>query len=793
FFVSTPAGLARIEAMGSGVKETILPVSSKAGPELLMVSNGSLYAFGVNGPSFNVSIGDTTGITYSPYPRRLAGYKAVVYKDHIYVAALTGLFRMKQDGTQPEPLNARFGLPDAAIVNDIFVDKHNNLWIATHGYGAIVWNADWITRTLPQEYPVQRLASDNGKIWIASNHQWAGWEGAAFSVKQYPFLNQATGWCLQTDGTWLFSDLYNLYAGKDPAHISPNAVYVNPVGLSGLCQWRSDTVFMATYGRGVVVLKNKKQVGVITSADGLCDDMVEKLFRLKNAVAASSYSKGLSLIGAGGKVVANISKQQGLPSNMVYFVGESGDSLLVGTRAGLSIFRNGQKLRDWGSMDGLTGTKVLNAFHDSNGHLWVVSDAAVFMFENNRLVKPFEYSSLPQSDFAISQSLYDSVSNALILAVGKEVIRIDLSGIPSENTQHSLSWQLLSVSGKTLQPGSSYTLPAASNHLKAICRLPYFLAQDAPVLEYKLEGYDTGWRQTRFYYNINYPGLPAGNYRLQARLMQRSGLPATVQTVVSFRIQKVWWQQWWFIACTVLAAMAFSAFVINRRNNVKLKRQQEVFKARMQLQEEREMISRELHDNVGSQLTFLAGNLELLQESAQHQLPAEAADMVASLSQSTRETINDVRESIWALKKPQVSATMLADRLENLVHSRFKNPNAPAIHFIKSFDEQMAFSPIIALNAFRIAQEGLSNALLHSKASEITLRMTQQDDNSLHIVIADNGKGIAAADWKKEEHYGLENMKRRAAEHQLNLEIDTEIGKGTQLKFVLPARSENNA
>jgi signal transduction histidine kinase len=239
--------------------------------------------------------------------------------------------------------------------------------------------------------------------------------------------------------------------------------------------------------------------------------------------------------------------------------------------------------------------------------------------------------------------------------------------------------------------------------------------------------------------------------------------------------------------------MAFSAFVINRRNDAKLKRQQEVFKARMQLQEEREMISRELHDNVGSQLTFLAGNLEWLQETAQHQMPTAVADMISSLSQSTHETINDVRESIWALKKPQVSANMLADRLENLVHNRFKNPNAPAIHFIKSFDEQMVFSPIIALNAFRIAQEALSNALLHSKAPEVTLRMTQQDDNCLRIEIADNGKGIAAADWKKEDHYGLENMRRRAAEHQLNLEIDTTVGKGTQIKFVLPARSENNA
>ncbi|HSR39986.1 MAG TPA: ATP-binding protein, partial [Phnomibacter sp.] len=116
-----------------------------------------------------------------------------------------------------------------------------------------------------------------------------------------------------------------------------------------------------------------------------------------------------------------------------------------------------------------------------------------------------------------------------------------------------------------------------------------------------------------------------------------------------------------------------------------------------------------------------------------------------------------------------------------------------AIHFIKSLDEQMFFSPIIALNAFRIAQEALSNALLHSKASEVTLRMTQQDDNSLRIEIAYNGNGIAAADWKKEEHYGLENMQRRSAEHQLNLEIDTMVGKGTQLRFVLPAKSENSA
>lgn len=793
FYASTPEGLVRIDASGSRVKENRLPLPAKAGHELLMVHNQKLYVFGVEEPSFQLSIADSAGSSYAPYPRRIAGYKAVVYQDHIYVAALTGLFRMKLDGSQMEQLNARFGLPEVAIVNDILIDKHNNLWIATHGYGAMVWNADWITRTPQLESPVQRLANDNGKIWMASNHHWAGWDGASFTLSQYPFLHQATGWCRRVNGSWLFSDLYTVYGGKDPAHISSKPVYVNPVGLSSLCQWQSDTVFIATYGRGIVVLKNEKQVGTITSANGLCDDMVEKLFRLKNGMAASSYSKGLSLIGAGGKVVANISKEQGLPSNMVYFVGEAGDSLLVGTRAGLSIFRNGKKQEDWTAAQGLAGTKVIDAFRDQQGQFWVVSDAAVFRWENHRLVKPFEYNSMPQGNYAISQSLYDAASNTLVLAAGKEVMRIDLRKIPAENTPPSLSWQIISISGKPLHAGASYTFPAVANHIKAICRLPYFQAQDAPILEYKLEGYDTGWHQTRFTYTISYPGLPAGKYQLQARLLKRNGLPAATQSVVSFRIEKVWWQSWWFIAITLLAAMAITAFVINRRNNGKLKRQQETYRARLQLQEEREMISRELHDNVGSQLTFLAGNLEWLQETAQHQLPAEASDMIASLSQSTRETINDVRESIWALKKPQVSAAMLAERLENLLHSRFKNPNAPAIQFTKSFDEQMIFSPIIALNGFRIAQEALSNALLHSKATGVTLRMMQQGNENLLIEIADNGSGIAPEDWQKEDHYGLENMQRRASEHHLQLNINSTAGKGTQVQFVLPAKTENNA
>lgn len=793
FFASTPQGLFRIDASGSRVQEKRLSIPAKAGHELLMVHSQKLYAFGVEDPSFQLNIDDSAGSSYAPFPRRIAGYKAVVYQDYVYVAALTGLYRMKLDGTQVEHLNARFGLPEVAIINDILVDKHNNLWIATHGYGAMVWNADWITRTPPLEYPVQRLANDNGKIWIASNHHWAGWSGPSFQVNQYPFLHQATGCCRLADGSWLFSDLYTLFAGKDPTHISAKPIYANPMGLSSLCQWLSDTVFIATYGRGIVVLKDKKQVGVITSANGLCDDMVEKLFRLKNSVAASSYSKGLSLIGAGGKVLANISKEQGLPSNMVYFVGETGDSLLVGTRAGLSIFYRGKKLKDWSAADGLMGNKVINAFRDNQGQLWVVSDAAVFRVEHNRLVKPFEYSSLPQANYAISQSLYDEASSTLVLAVGKEVLRIDLQKIPAEVITPSLSWQAISVSGNSLRRGASYTFPAEANHLKAVCRLPYFLVQDAPILEYKLEGYDTGWHQTRFSYTINYPGLPAGQYQLQARLLQRDGQPAATQTVVTFLVKRVWWQQWWFITFTVLAAMVFTAFIINRRNNIVLKRQQEAYQARLQLQEEREMISRELHDNVGSQLTFLAGNLDWLQETTQHQLPAEAADMIASLSQSTHDTINDVRESIWALKKPQVSAAMLAERIESLVHSRFKNPNAPAFHFIKSFDEQMAFSPIIALNGFRIAQEALSNALMHSKATEVTLSMTHQTDNSLRIEIADNGIGISTESWQKEDHYGLENMQRRATEHHLQLNITTAEGKGTQVQFVLPAKTENNA
>ena len=93
----------------------------------------------------------------------------------------------------------------------------------------------------------------------------------------------------------------------------------------------------------------------------------------------------------------------------------------------------------------------------------------------------------------------------------------------------------------------------------------------------------------------------------------------------------------------------------------------------------------------------------------------------------------------------------------------------------------------VALAAFQIVQEGLTNALKHAQTSVITVRIREDGDDMVRIAVEDDGAGFDMAQEIGEDHLGMRLMRERAAGVGGRIELDSAPGRGTRLEAILPA------
>ena len=201
-------------------------------------------------------------------------------------------------------------------------------------------------------------------------------------------------------------------------------------------------------------------------------------------------------------------------------------------------------------------------------------------------------------------------------------------------------------------------------------------------------------------------------------------------------------------------------------------------KAAHSLREERERISRDLHDNIGAYANAVLYSTELLEKEQQENLRTE---LMSDLKFASKDIITSLRETIWALKKETYTTEDCIIRIRNFIQPLSRH--YPHIKFTiegeGSAETQLHYTK--ALNVVRILQEAVTNAIKHSSASQIVITSTQQGGQWL-LEVKDNGIGFLENGVEDTGGgYGLNNMKERAAEAAFDLKIITAPGAGTIL------------
>lgn len=203
---------------------------------------------------------------------------------------------------------------------------------------------------------------------------------------------------------------------------------------------------------------------------------------------------------------------------------------------------------------------------------------------------------------------------------------------------------------------------------------------------------------------------------------------------------------------------------------------------KLTLQYEKERISRDLHDSVGSQLTIVATSLDAATYLA-HKQKLEPQKL-EKINENVREAVQNLRDTIWATHQSTISLDSFDKRLRNYVLKAIDDKLQVSIQW--SLDKPDAtISSMQAINLFRVIQEAIQNILKHAQATQLTIRC-EQIEEKIRIVISDNGIGVNEDQTKNTESYGIRNMQNRIHEIKGTFRVESEAGTGTTIHIELP-------
>lgn len=198
-------------------------------------------------------------------------------------------------------------------------------------------------------------------------------------------------------------------------------------------------------------------------------------------------------------------------------------------------------------------------------------------------------------------------------------------------------------------------------------------------------------------------------------------------------------------------------------------------------EEERKRIAREIHDQLGQQLTGLKMQLNFLFRAGH----ADAAEQRA-VEEQIEGAIRSVRGIATQLRPGVLDSLGLIAAIEWLTQEFEDRHHVACVAELQEFPCDEA----TATTVFRVAQEALTNVARHAHASEVRIQLACVED-TIRLEILDNGSGMFASDLSKPGHFGLVGMRERAILAGGSLSIEPALPSGTRLHLTLPVTSRS--
>ncbi len=451
-------------------------------------------------------------------------------------------------------------------------------------------------------------------------------------------------------------------------------------------------------------------------------------------------NKGIFYLAGDGKRLRQLTRASGLPDECIYAMAAAPDGKLwCSSNRGIFSIDPAGKVERIQAADGLQGNEF------NTNAVYVAADGELF-FGGVNGISSFFPAQIRSAGETPSLWLTAIISNNRLLYPDTAHELIQSIDLPYE--RQSLSF--------------SFTLTGHGSSADYQC-------------QYRMQGIDSAWIPGNPQQMIHY-FLPPGNYELQLSAGPVFDPEAVPLRVLQITIRPPFWKTWWFGALAGLGLLAVIIGGIQLYYRRRYLRKLQDVEARQKVLEERERISRELHDSVGAYANAVLYNAELLQ---QHDAGSNEP-LIRGLKGLSKDIITSLRDNVWALKSAAFTAEECLLRIRNFTQSLNRYYYDTAFS-VEGDAPELILDSTHALHLIRIVQEALTNAVRHAAAGNIRVQSSQENDR-WKLCISDDGKGFETPEsGAGTDSNGLANMRNRAAEAGFGFSVDSVAGSGTRI------------
>ncbi len=461
-------------------------------------------------------------------------------------------------------------------------------------------------------------------------------------------------------------------------------------------------------------------------------------------------------------------------------------NIWIGTVKGIYVIDgNNQIVRHYTEENGLSNRFVYGILRDDDGNMWFSHNKGLSVYNTKtEQLRHYTYEDGLQSNEFNTGAYFKAADGTLFFGgiYGTNAFNPrEINHNPHPPRTRITSIRLFDMPMKTETAYwhvAALTLPYDQNNLGFEFAALEFTNPKQNQYAYIMEGLDKDWIPARDKRFTRYAGIPPGQYTFKVKASNDDGVWQEVPAMISITIVAPYWQQLWFRALILLMSISFIVLIILRIQKQRHQRKMRANELQQKIQMERERISRDLHDNVGTQLSLISNNIDWVVHPLKAITETEQKDKLFFVSQTAKDIIATLRETIWALNKEEIRLEEFSDKLKAFVLKQSGTYDTIDLKFLEQLTEPIILGPAEALDLFRICQEAIANALKYSTAKNITVNIASANGR-FKITIADDGRGFDPGKVNRSVQNGLENMKYRAENIGSELEIITFPGNGT--------------
>ncbi|MBL0199224.1 MAG: hypothetical protein IPP81_03360 [Chitinophagaceae bacterium] len=703
------------------------------------------------------------------YPFRV--WNIAVLNNYIGATGRDGIIYL----LNPETLEIERTIETNENVKDITEDKEGNFWVSTDSRGLLK-----ITKPLIYTIPVPLQDKNITALGVDPTGILAGNNSAnLIKIKANHFEEYVLVPNREKYNNIIVKKIFK-YKGSDcivslnGLHLGEKGVFKKLIDTKGF----KDAVFI---NDSTLLLGAYNYLYRYNFNSGRLDTLVKKRI---TAVALSTsgdfyYGSNDGLYKLRNGKPEYFGTKNNLLSNNVTTLLSTGDNLIwVGTASDtLLALNNDSIILKLSIKNNFKGSICKTLAAKSNGQIWIGTERSLgridYVLQNGRINYNCTYfdKSDGLSNGQVNQIVF--FRDTVFAATNEGINKLSANSKPIIRDIAVYITRIF-VNNKDVDVNDSYVLEPQENNIQ-IEFSGVDLTEIKHQFQYKIN--NSEW-QNIFDNTLSLSSLAYGSYTIALRTLKRNNQPSLQFATVKIKIKTplLYSPVIWLIGIVLITAFIF--WLINRR---KLLKQKNIFQQQLALEQQRNKITADLHDDIGASLSSLQLNSAVAGQLINRDVKQarQVLDKIEAQAKNIADRIGDI---IWSMKPGKDEFMTISSRIKNFANDILSATN---INYSIQIDKQAdtAIKDIgCRKNIVLITKEALNNAVKYSKAGFIAIDL-KIENQSIKLSICDDGVGFTANGITGN---GLANMKRRTEELNGVFSLKTQENAGTVISCVIP-------